>query len=67
MPLNMNKEKLKELGKEWTALDTKYDNLFQELVDKAEMLSEERIADLKEMQDRLFDLETEIYEILRRE
>ena len=63
----MNKEKLKELGGEWTALDTKYDNYFQELVDKAETLSDERMTELKKMQDRLFDLETEIYDILKGE
>lgn len=58
-------EKLKKLGAEWTALDNEYDSKFQELIDRAEPLDGERIAELKKMQDRLFDLETEIYEILK--
>ncbi len=55
---------IKELGTEWTVLDNEYDNLFQELINSPHILSPEELKDFKQKQDKLFDLETEIFKIL---
>ena len=55
---------IKELGTEWTVLDNEYDNLFQELINSQHILSPEELKDFKQKQDKLFDLETEIFKIL---
>ncbi len=64
----MNKDKIKELGDAWKALDDKYDNSILEIIDSSEpTLSEEKLEELKKMQDELFDLEVELFEALQAE
>ena len=61
----MNKEKIKELGDDWKALDEKYDNAFAELIDaERATISPEMLEEMKKMQDELFDLEVELYKLL---
>lgn len=63
----MNKEKIQKIGTEWKALDEIYDNIVQGLIDRTESipLSPERLSELKEMQNRLFDLEVELYKTIQ--
>lgn len=62
----MNTEKIKELGQEWKALDEKYDNAFAELIDAGQStISLEKLEEMKKMQNKLFDLETELYKLLQ--
>ncbi len=64
----MNKDKIKELGDAWKALDDKYDNSILEIIDSSEpTLSEEKLEELKKMQDELFDLEVELFKALQAE
>lgn len=65
----MNIEKLKELGAAWKALDEKYDNEIIKLIDAAEPteISQEQLAEMRKMQDELFDLEVELYKVLQGE
>ncbi len=64
----MKKEKLKELGDAWKALDEKYDNSILKLIESPEsILSQEKLDELKKMQDTLFRLEVELFKVLRGE
>lgn len=65
----MNVEKLKELGSAWKALDDKYDNAIIALIDASEpaQISSEQLAEMRKMQDELFDLEVELYKVLQGE
>ncbi len=61
----MNKEKIEQLGSEWKALDEKYDNLVQSLIDTPEPLTSEKMEMLKKMQEGLFNLEVELFKVLQ--
>jgi hypothetical protein len=66
---NMDKEKLKKLGADWKALDDKYDNQIIALIDAQEptLLTDEQLAMLGKMQEELFELEVELFKVLRGE
>jgi hypothetical protein len=63
----MNTDKIKELGKAWTALDDQYDNYVQGLIDAPELtpLTSEKLEMLKEKQKELFDLEVRLFDVLQ--
>ncbi|HLC48877.1 MAG TPA: hypothetical protein VJI96_00625 [Candidatus Andersenbacteria bacterium] len=65
----MNIEKMKELGVAWKALDEKYDNMIIDLIDAPEpsVIAPEKLAEMRKMQDELFDLEVELYKVLQGE
>ncbi len=59
--------KIKELGEAWKILDDKYDNSILELINASEPnLSEEKMEELKKMQDELFSLENDLFEALKK-
>jgi hypothetical protein len=61
----MDKELIKTLGAEWTALDDSYDAEIQALIDAADAISADKLAELKILQDQLFDLEEKLFEALQ--
>lgn len=65
----MDTEKLKELGVAWKALDDKYDNSIIELIDATEpsVISPEKLAEMRKMQDELYELEVDLYKVLQGE
>ena len=65
----MNVEKLKELGAAWKTLDDTYDNMIIDLVDATEpsVISPEKLAQMRKMQDELFELEVDLYKVLQGE
>ena len=58
---NITKIEFETKGKEWTSLDTEYDNLFQNFLDNPQIKTEEEIVKFREMQKRLYSLEEELY------
>lgn len=63
----MNTGKLKELGAAWKALDDTYDNAVSAFIDAEVAISSQQLAEMKKMQDELFDLEVELYKVLQEE
>jgi hypothetical protein len=65
----MNVEKLRELGTTWKALNEKYDNMIIDIIDAPEpsVIAPEKLAGMRKMQDELFELEAELYKVLREE
>ena len=65
----MDKEKLKKIGSDWKILDDIYDKHVQELIDAPEpvLLTSEKLGMLKKMQEELFNVEVELFKILREE
>ena len=63
----MDREKLKELGDKWKEWNDKYDREILKLIDtEGEFpLTKEKLEELNKMQDELFDLEREIFNILQ--
>ena len=63
----MKKEKLQKIGEEWKVLDETYDSIVQGLIDGLESspVSTNRLAELREMQRKLFNLEVKLYKILQ--
>ncbi len=59
----MPREEFMRKGREWTELDTKYDNLFQDFLNNPTAKTPEEIAEFKEMQKRLYTLEEELYSV----
>ena len=51
------------MSKEWTALDTEYDNLFQAFLDNPHTKTQEELSKFKVMQSRLYAIELEFYKI----
>lgn len=60
---------MKKLGVAWKALDTTYDNMIVDLIDAPEpsTISPEKLAQMRKMQDELFELEVELYKVLQGE
>lgn len=63
--MNMNTEKIKELGAAWKALDEKYDNMFAAIIDAQNSISPETLEEMQKMQETLFSLERELYQLLQ--
>jgi hypothetical protein len=63
MEKTMSKEEFTRKGREWTELDTKYDNLFQDFLNNPGIKTPEEIAEFREMQKRLYALEEELYPV----
>lgn len=63
----MNKNKITELGLEWKKLDDKYDSCVQDLIDALDTTerTNEKLEELKKMQQELYDLETQLFEVLQ--
>ena len=62
----MNTDKINELGAEWTELDNTYDAIIQNLIDNPEPLTPEKQEEIKSMQTRLYNLETELFDNLNK-
>ena len=60
---NVGKEAFEKLKQEWLALDNKYDGLIETFFNNPRVLTPEELADLKEMQRRLFELEVEALKV----
>ncbi len=60
-------DKIKQIGAKWKELDNTYDNLIQDLIDNppAIPLSEEKIKELKKMQEELYKLEVQLFNNLQ--
>lgn len=60
----MNKERLQEIKIEWEKLNEDYDNLIRNYLDnpEKEIVTEDQFVKCKEMQQKLFDLETELFQ-----
>jgi hypothetical protein len=65
----INQEKLKELGLKWKFLNEKYDNAIVELIDLTQptQISPEKLEEMRNMQDEIFDLEVDLYKVLQGE
>lgn len=68
MEQSTEKEKITRLGfeaigKEWTQLDTEYDNLFQAFLNNPHIKSTEELSAFKAMQNRLYAIELELYKV----
>lgn len=62
----MDKALFQKLGTEWKELDDRYDRAVQEVIDSREpRLGAERLAELKEMQKKLYALEEQIFSMLQ--
>ena len=61
----INKNKFQKMSAEWTAIDTEYDNLFQDFLDNPQELSSDQIEKFQSMQKRLYAIEDELYEIAK--
>lgn len=59
----ITKSNFEKLGAEWTALDNKYDDLFQDFLDTPKIKTPKEISEFKQMQQRLYAIEDELYEI----
>lgn len=59
----IKRKDFEELSTEWTALDTHYDNLFQEFLDNPSVKTPQEIAEFSKMQKRLYTIEDELYKI----
>jgi len=51
------------MSKEWTALDTEYDNLFQDFLNHPHTKTPEDLLKFKVMQSRLYAIELELYKV----
>ena len=63
MKKTITRSEFEAMGKEWTALDTEYDNLFQEFLNNPHTKTEEELAKFKAMQSRLYMIELELYKV----
>lgn len=59
----ITKSKFESMSKEWTALDTEYDNLFQSFLDNPYIKTQEEISKFRAMQSRLYAIELELYKV----
>lgn len=59
----ISREEFEVLSKEWTSLDTEYDNLFQEFLDNPGTRTPEDLEKFKAMQKRLYSIEDRLYKI----
>ncbi len=57
----ISREDFEALSKEWTALDTEYDNLFQEFLNNPQVKGQEELEKFKAMQKRLYAIEDRLY------
>ena len=66
---NMNKQRTQEIGSEWKRLNEEYDNLILELIDSPDPtpLPQEKLEGLKKMQEVLFNVEVELFKVLKGE
>lgn len=53
----ITKSEFESISKEWVALDTEYDNLFQSFLDNPHIKTQEEISRFKAMQSRLYAIE----------
>jgi hypothetical protein len=61
--ITITKAEFEAMGKEWTALDTEYDNLFQAFLDNPHVKTQEELQKFKTMQTRLYAIELELYKV----
>jgi hypothetical protein len=63
----INIEKLRGLGSKWKVLNDQYDNMIIELIDASQpvLISVEKLEEMRKIQDEIFDLEIELYDILQ--
>lgn len=59
----ITKSEFESLSKEWTGLDTEYDNLFQAFLNNPHIKSTEELLAFKAMQNRLYAIELELYKV----
>lgn len=63
MKKTITRSEFEAMSKEWTALDTEYDNLFQAFLDNPHTKTHEELSKFKAMQNRLYAIELELYKI----
>jgi hypothetical protein len=61
----MNKEKLEKIGTDWKRLNDIYDAEIQALINSAVPITSGKSEELKKMQQGLYDLEVELFELLQ--
>jgi hypothetical protein len=65
---NMTRQEFKDLGEEWTRKNAEYDGYIQELIGNPEReFTPTNISYLEKLQRELFDLETELLKVAKRE
>lgn len=60
---SITKEKFQEMAKGWTTLDTEYDNFFQTFLNNPLAHTPEKLAQFKDMQEKIYPMEDEIYKV----
>jgi len=60
---NIKLSDFQTISREWTALDDKYDNLFQDFLDHPQVKTSEEILKFKTLQKRLYEIELELYKV----
>jgi hypothetical protein len=63
MKKTITRAEFEAMSKEWTALDTEYDNLFQAFLDNPHTKTQEELSKFKAMQNRLYAIELELYKV----
>ena len=59
----INKEEFENLAREWTALDTEYDNLFQAFLNNPGVKTPNELERFKTLQQRLYSIELKLYKV----
>lgn len=63
MKKTITREDFDKLSREWTVLDTEYDNLFQDFLDNPKVKTVEEVSEFQKKQKRLYAIEDELYKV----